>query len=135
MKASIPLHQLGNPADIGWAALFFATPQAGFITGQTLIVDGGQILPETLEAILQESRKERRFRQEPLRLLSLFRVRPGRAAAPAGIDARRVLHPQALFPSGGLQFLQHVQRHADVAREAPAEDDPFLVQAVVIRAA
>lgn len=52
MKASIPLHELGTPADIGWAALFFATPEAGFITGQALVVDGGQILPETLEAIL-----------------------------------------------------------------------------------
>lgn len=52
MTASIPLHTLGEPEDIGYAALFFATSEARFITGQTLIVDGGQILPETLEAIL-----------------------------------------------------------------------------------
>ena len=37
--------------DIGNAALFFASDEASYITGQTLIVDGGQILPESLEAI------------------------------------------------------------------------------------
>ena len=38
-------------ADIGNAVLFFASKEAGYITGQTLIVDGGQILPESLEAL------------------------------------------------------------------------------------
>ncbi|MDD9822156.1 MAG: 3-oxoacyl-ACP reductase FabG [Gammaproteobacteria bacterium] len=51
MAASIPLKRLGGVEDIGHAALFFASDEAGYITGQTLIVDGGQILPESLEAL------------------------------------------------------------------------------------
>ncbi|MEO1492092.1 MAG: 3-oxoacyl-ACP reductase FabG [Pseudomonadota bacterium] len=51
MAASIPLKRLGAVEDIGNAALFFATDEAGYITGQQIVVDGGQILPESLEAI------------------------------------------------------------------------------------
>ncbi|MFE8700861.1 3-oxoacyl-ACP reductase FabG [Cytobacillus sp. FJAT-54145] len=46
MAESIPMKKLGRVEDIGYAALFLATKEAGFITGQTVIVDGGQILPE-----------------------------------------------------------------------------------------
>ncbi|HEJ9487901.1 MULTISPECIES: 3-oxoacyl-ACP reductase FabG [Proteus] len=52
MKASIPTHTLGEPEDIGYAAAFFASNEAKYITGQTIIVDGGQILPESPEALL-----------------------------------------------------------------------------------
>ena len=41
MAASIPLKRLGTVEDIGYAALFFATDQAAYITGQTIPVDGG----------------------------------------------------------------------------------------------
>ena len=51
MAASIPLRKLGTTADIGHAALFFASDEAGYITGQTLVVDFGQILPDSLEAM------------------------------------------------------------------------------------
>lgn len=51
MAASIPLKRLGAVEDIGNAALFFASDEAGYITGQQIIVDGGQILPESLEAL------------------------------------------------------------------------------------
>ena len=51
MAASIPLKRLGTVEDIGYAALYFASKEAGYVTGQTIVVDGGQILPETLEAI------------------------------------------------------------------------------------
>jgi 3-oxoacyl-[acyl-carrier protein] reductase len=51
MEASIPLRRLGSVADIGNAALFLATDEAGYITGQTIVVDGGQILPESIEAL------------------------------------------------------------------------------------
>jgi 3-oxoacyl-[acyl-carrier protein] reductase len=53
MAASIPSGRLGSVADIGNAALFFATDEAGYITGQTLVVDGGQILPESSEALAE----------------------------------------------------------------------------------
>lgn len=52
MAASIPLKCLGSVEDIAHAALFFATDEAAYITGQTIIVDGGQILPEALDAML-----------------------------------------------------------------------------------
>ncbi|NJH85968.1 3-oxoacyl-ACP reductase FabG [Staphylococcus agnetis] len=47
----IPTHELGEPADIGYAVAFFAAPEAKFITGQSLVIDGGQILPEEPDAI------------------------------------------------------------------------------------
>lgn len=50
MAASIPMKRLGNVEDIAYAALFLASKEAGFITAQTIIVDGGQIIPESLEA-------------------------------------------------------------------------------------
>ena len=46
MVASIPLGRIGQPLDVANAALFLASDEAAFITGTTLIVDGGQILPE-----------------------------------------------------------------------------------------
>ena len=51
MAASIPLKRLGTVEDIGYAVLFLASKEAGYITGQTIVVDGGQILPESLEAL------------------------------------------------------------------------------------
>lgn len=51
MAASIPLKRLGQVEDIANAALFFASREAGYITGQSLIIDGGQILPESLQAL------------------------------------------------------------------------------------
>jgi 3-oxoacyl-[acyl-carrier protein] reductase len=51
MESSIPQKRLGTVADIGNAALFLATDEAGYITGQTIVVDGGQTLPESLMAL------------------------------------------------------------------------------------
>lgn len=51
MANSIPLKRLGAVEDIGNAALFFASDEAAYITGQQIVVDGGQILPESLEAL------------------------------------------------------------------------------------
>jgi len=51
MEAAIPMRHLGSVADIANAALFFASDEAAYITGQTLVVDGGQIIPESLEAM------------------------------------------------------------------------------------
>ncbi len=53
MAASVPLRRLGTVEDIGHAALYFASKEAAYVTGQTIIVDGGQILPESFEALAQ----------------------------------------------------------------------------------
>ena len=42
---------LGTVDDIDRAAAFLASREAGYLTGQTIVVDGGQILPESLEAL------------------------------------------------------------------------------------
>lgn len=46
MVASIPLGALGTPRDVANAVLFLASDEARFITGTTIVVDGGQLLPE-----------------------------------------------------------------------------------------
>ncbi|MBA2781006.1 3-oxoacyl-ACP reductase FabG [Billgrantia kenyensis] len=51
MAESVPAKILGEPEDIGHAACFLASPEARYITGQTLVVDGGQVLPESFEAV------------------------------------------------------------------------------------
>lgn len=43
----IPLGRAGTPHDIGNAALFLASREAAWITGQTIVVDGGATLPES----------------------------------------------------------------------------------------
>lgn len=47
----IPIGRLGHVDDIAHAVLFFAEEESGFITGQTLVVDGGQTLPETPDSM------------------------------------------------------------------------------------
>ncbi|PNU38507.1 SDR family oxidoreductase [Serratia marcescens] len=47
IAASVPLGRLGEPEDIAAAMVFLASPAAAYITGQTLVVDGGALLPET----------------------------------------------------------------------------------------
>ena len=42
--AEIPLHRLGEPADVARAVLFLAADEAAFITGATLAVNGGQYM-------------------------------------------------------------------------------------------
>jgi 3-oxoacyl-[acyl-carrier protein] reductase len=48
MTATVPMKKLGTVEDIAYAALYFASDEAGYVTGQTLVVDGGQVLPEAL---------------------------------------------------------------------------------------
>ena len=45
---SIPLRRLGSPTEVARAVGFFAAPEAGFITGQTLFVCGGASLGSLL---------------------------------------------------------------------------------------
>lgn len=41
ISSDIPLKRIAEPEDIGWAAVFLASDEAGFITGTSLTVDGG----------------------------------------------------------------------------------------------
>jgi len=42
--ASVPAGRMGTPGDIACAVSFFASEEAGFITGQRIVVDGGRSL-------------------------------------------------------------------------------------------
>jgi 3-oxoacyl-[acyl-carrier protein] reductase len=41
LGAQIPLGRLGAPADVAAAVAFLASPEAAYITGETLHVNGG----------------------------------------------------------------------------------------------
>ncbi len=43
----VPLKRWGEPFEIAHAMLYLASAEAGYVTGQTLIVDGGALLPES----------------------------------------------------------------------------------------
>lgn len=45
---AVQLQRLGTPQDVASAVLFLASEAASFITSQTLVVDGGQTLTETI---------------------------------------------------------------------------------------
>ena len=46
MEGMIPLGRLGTPRDVANAFLFLASDDAEYITGTTIVVDGGQTVPE-----------------------------------------------------------------------------------------
>ena len=46
VEKEIPMKRVADPIDIAYAALFLATDESRYITGQEIIVDGGLILPE-----------------------------------------------------------------------------------------
>jgi 3-oxoacyl-[acyl-carrier protein] reductase len=46
MEAMIPLGRLGTPRDVANAVLYLASDDAEYVTGTTVLVDGGQTIPE-----------------------------------------------------------------------------------------
>ncbi len=51
IRAIIPAGYIGESEDIAYAAVYLASDQARYITGQALVLDGGQILPESPAAM------------------------------------------------------------------------------------
>ena len=51
MTSAIPARRLGSVEDVAYAALFLASDEAAFVSGQTIVVDGGQVLPESHMAL------------------------------------------------------------------------------------
>lgn len=47
----VPAGEMGEADDVAFAMLYLASPQAKYVTGQTIVVDGGSTLPETGFAI------------------------------------------------------------------------------------
>jgi len=45
LTAQIPMERLGRPEDVAAAVLFLASPEAAYITGETLHVNGGMYMP------------------------------------------------------------------------------------------
>jgi 3-oxoacyl-[acyl-carrier protein] reductase len=41
------LGYIGDPNDIAYAMLYLASDEARYVTGQTIVVDGGSTLPES----------------------------------------------------------------------------------------
>ena len=41
-----PMQRMGEPAEIAAAVAFFCSPAASYVTGQTLVVDGGNSIRE-----------------------------------------------------------------------------------------
>ena len=44
LKEEIPLNKLGSPEDVAAAVAFLASDEAGYITGQTISVNGGMVI-------------------------------------------------------------------------------------------
>jgi len=44
MVAAIPLGRLETPQDVAGVVSFLASPDAGYVTGQSIVVDGGMWL-------------------------------------------------------------------------------------------
>jgi len=42
--ARVPMAKLGTPADVGAAAVFLASDEAAYVTGQTIHVNGGMAM-------------------------------------------------------------------------------------------
>jgi len=44
MKEAIPLNKFGSPDDVAAACIFLASEDSSYITGQTIVVDGGMVM-------------------------------------------------------------------------------------------
>ena len=44
MLGAIPLNKFGTPGDVANLCLFLVSEESSYITGQTIIVDGGMVM-------------------------------------------------------------------------------------------
>ena len=65
MAEYVPLRKMGTKEDIGYAALYLSCDAANYVSGDTIVVDGGAwlyhtrfISREALSALDQERRKK-----------------------------------------------------------------------------
>ncbi len=47
IETYIPLGEMGKPDDIAWAMVYLASDEARYVTGQSIVIDGGAVLPES----------------------------------------------------------------------------------------
>lgn len=59
LKRFVPMQRLGHVQDIGFSCLFLALPEASYITGATLVVDGGQWLTSGNFTVLEPTVNEK----------------------------------------------------------------------------
>jgi 3-oxoacyl-[acyl-carrier protein] reductase len=45
IREAIPAQKFGSPADVATGCVYLASPEAGYITGQTLHINGGMVMP------------------------------------------------------------------------------------------
>ncbi|WP_408332222.1 SDR family NAD(P)-dependent oxidoreductase [Paraburkholderia agricolaris] len=110
----IPLKRLGRPEDIAHAMLFLASDEAAYVTGQTIVVDGGSTLPESpvswdSGALSQRfPMNEQRWRLEAA--LSIDHAKTGAHIWLSHSGKRRIwngLHVLRLLPEGYVRLTQH----------------------------
>jgi len=46
LTREIPMQRLAEPLEVAYGALFFSSDESRYITGQSLVIDGGMIVPE-----------------------------------------------------------------------------------------
>ncbi|MFD3323787.1 SDR family oxidoreductase [Streptomyces sp. NPDC058701] len=83
VAATVPLGRLADPADVGEAAVFLASPRAGYVSGASLLVHGGGERPAFLDAATVN-------REAAAAAVDAAEDTAGRGAAgtgPAGTDA------------------------------------------------
>jgi NAD(P)-dependent dehydrogenase (short-subunit alcohol dehydrogenase family) len=54
MKKEVPLNRMGTAEELGQWIVWLASPQASFVTGVVIPVDGGQVLPGAMSAIVNK---------------------------------------------------------------------------------
>ena len=110
MTSSIPLGRLGTVDEIGYAALFLATDEAAFITGQSIVVDGGQVLPSRwVRWMLADGRSPEDVRRVLTERIASGHLRPGQRlgaeralAADLGVSRATLRQALAVLADGGV---------------------------------